>query len=352
MSIVHNPFGKLPGGETATLYTLTNARGESVSITNYGGIITAIRVMDRAGQLADVVLGCDSVEKYVPNNGYLGALIGRVGNRINRGQCTLNGKKLQLAANSNGHHLHGGNVGFDQKLWAAQTQAGEGYDQLTLTTFSPDGEEHYPGNLEVKVTYRWNDRSELSIHYQAQSDQDTLCNLTNHSYFNLRGEGSGLVNDHRIQINADRFTVVDKDCIPTGELRPVDGTPFDLREPKRIQDGLDQLETDEQLGFGGGYDHNFALNGSGMRRVAAVCEPESGRRMEVYTDMPGVQFYGGNMLDGTMQGKSGHGYMPREGLCLETQFYPDSINHPNFPDSVLRAGAKYDYTTVYAFSAE
>ena len=300
MSIVHNPFGKLPGGETATLYTLTNARGESVSITNYGGIITAIRVMDRAGQLADVVLGCDSVEKYVPNNGYLGALIGRVGNRINRGQCTLNGKKLQLAANSNGHHLHGGNVGFDQKLWAAQTQAGEGYDQLTLTTFSPDGEEHYPGNLEVKVTYRWNDRSELSIHYQAQSDQDTLCSLTNHSYFNLRGE----------------------------------------------------LETDEQLGFGGGYDHNFALNGSGMRRVAAVCEPESGRRMEVYTDMPGVQFYGGNMLDGTMQGKSGHGYMPREGLCLETQFYPDSINHPNFPDSVLRAGAKYDYTTVYAFSAE
>ena len=223
---------------------------------------------------------------------------------------------------------------------------------MTLTTFSPDGEELYPGNLEVKVTYRWNDRSELSIHYQAQSDQDTLCNLTNHSYFNLRGEGSGLVNDHRIQINADRFTVVDKDCIPTGELRPVDGTPFDLRKPKRIQDGLDQLETDEQLGFGGGYDHNFALNGSGMRRVAAVCEPESGRRMEVYTDMPGVQFYGGNMLDGTMQGKSGHGYMPREGLCLETQFYPDSINHPNFPDSVLRAGAKYDYTTVYAFSAE
>jgi aldose 1-epimerase len=352
MSIMKTPFGRLPGGEGAFLYTMTNARGESVSITNYGGIVTAVRVLDRAGQLADVVLGCDTVEKYVPNNGYLGALIGRVGNRINRGRCVLNGQALQLAANSNGHHLHGGDVGFDKKLWAVEEKCAQGLDQLILTAFSPDGEEHYPGNLQVKVTYGWSDEGELSIHYQARSDKDTLCSLTNHSYFNLRGEGSGLISDQMIEINADRFTVVDKDCIPSGELRPVEGTPFDLRTPKCIQDGLDQVETDEQMGFGGGYDHNFALNGSGMRRAAMVFDPESGRKMQVYTDMPGVQFYAGNMLDGTMQGKCGHAYQPREGLCLETQFYPDSINHPNFPDSVLRAGQEYDFTTVYAFSAE
>ena len=347
MSIVHNPFGKLPGGETATLYTLTNARGESVSITNYGGIITAIRVMDRAGQLADVVLGCDSVEKYVPNNGYLGALIGRVGNRINRGQCTLNGQKLQLAANSNGHHLHGGNVGFDQKLWAAQTQAGEGYDQLTLTTFSPDGEEHYPGNLEVKVTYRWNDRSELSIHYQAQSDQDTLCNLTNHSYFNLNGGGDAM--GHRLWLAAHHYTPVWEDSIPLCMAENVAQTPFDFTIEKPV--GRDIGADCVQLRNTGGYDHNFVLDpAQGLRLAARLTGEHSGIVMETWTEKPGVQLYAANFLETDDQTKTGVPYGARQAVCLETQFFPDSPNHPEWGDILLRPGKRYDYTTEYRFS--
>lgn len=352
MSITQKSFGQLPCGCEATLYTLTNASGASVSITNYGGIVNQILVPDRDGRLTDVILGCPDAPHYVPNNGYLGALIGRVGNRINRGQCTLNGQALQLAANANGHHLHGGDKGFDQKLWQADPVEGQGQDQLVLSIVSPDGEENYPGTLKVQVTYTFDDACALSIRYQAVSDKDTLVNLTNHTYFNLGGEGSGKIVDQMISINADRLTVVDGDCIPTGELRPVDGTPFDLRTSKKIEEGLRLVGQDEQMTNGGGYDHNFCLNGQGMRQAATVFAPSTGIFMEVKTDMPGIQFYAGNMLDGTMLGKCGQKYTARDGLCLETQYYPDSINHPNFPDSVLRAGEAYDFTTVYTFSAK
>jgi len=349
MSIARVKFGALPCGARVDEYSLTNACGASVSILNYGGIVTKIIVPDKSGALGDVTLGYDAMDGYVANPGCLGALIGRVGNRINRGRCVLNGVPLQLAANANGHHLHGGNVGFDKKIWAAEPAEGEGEDSLILTYVSPDGEENYPGELHVTVTYTWTDASELRIRYEAVSDRDTLCNLTNHAYFNLEGEGSGGIEGHIMQILADRMTVVDGDCIPTGELRDVTGTVFDLREGLRIGEGLKHAETDEQMKCGMGYDHNFVLNGAGLRRVATVTAPISGRVMDVFTDKVGVQFYAANMLRTKYPGKCGRPYGPREGFCLETQYHPDSVNHPNFPDSVLRAGAKYDFTTTYAF---
>lgn len=349
MSIAKKPFGTLSCGREAALYTMTNASGASVSITDFGGIVTRIVVPDKQGALGDVVLGYDRAEYYEPNYGYLGALIGRVGNRIARGQCVLNGEKLALAANANGHHLHGGRIGFDKKLWSAACEELPDEDRLVLAYVSPDGEENYPGELTVKVTYAFTARNELKIRYEATSDRDTLCNLTNHSYFNLDCEGSGKILGHVLALDADRFTVVDRDCIPTGELRPVDGTPFDLRGGLRICEGLAREATDEQLICGKGYDHNFVLNGEGLRRIGRLTAERSGRFMDIYTDMVGVQFYSGNMIDCVKPGKRGVVYTPRDGLCLETQFHPDSINHPNFPDSVLRAGAKYDHTTIYAF---
>lgn len=347
MSIQSKSFGLLPDGREATLYTLTNASGASVDITNYGGILVALRVPDRSGALTDVLLGCKSAADYVPNHGYLGALIGRVGNRIAGGRCIVNGQTLQLACNEGGkNHLHGGNLGFNQKIWDVTPD--EARNALVLKLVSPDGEENYPGTLNVTVTYTWDDSCALGIRYQAVSDQDTLCNLTNHAYFNLSGEGSGTVLDHEISICADAFTAVkDAECIPTGELRPVEGTPLDLRQPVRIGDGIEDAY--EQMRFGKGYDHNFVLNGSGMRKAAEVYSAASGICMEVETDQPGIQFYSGNGLGGKMPGKCGHRYQNREGLCLETQYFPDSVNHPNFPDSVLRAGQAYDFTTVYRF---
>ena len=349
MSIMKSKFGSLPCGAQVDQYTLTNKGGASVSILNYGGIVTKILVPDKDGKLGDVALGYDTIDGYVENPGHLGALIGRVGNRINRGKCVLNGAALELAANANGHHLHGGTVGFGKKIWDATPAEGAGEDSLILTYTSADGEENYPGELKVKVTYTWTDLCELKIHYEAVSDKDTLCNLTNHSYFNLEGEGSGPVDDHIMQIHADAVTAADKDLIPTGELLPVMGTPFDLRTGLPIGEGLKFIETDEQMKFGGGYDHNFVPNGTGMRKIAVVTAPVSGRAMDVYSDKVGVQFYTANMLKTKLPGKSGKPYGPRGGFCLETQYHPDSINHPNFPDSVLRAGAKYDFTTIYAF---
>lgn len=354
MSIRKVPFGTLESGEAADLYILTNATGASVEITNYGGIIRAINVPDREGKLGNVVLGYKDVSGYQPVCGYLGALIGRVGNRIADGKCVVSGKELTLAKNEGGvTHLHGGNVGFDRKLWDVTPIEGICEDSLILKYTSPDGEEGYPGTLKVMVTYTFNDFNELSIHYEAVSDKDTLCNLTNHTYFNLAGEGSGTIEDHIIEINADTFTVVsDKKCIPTGEMRPVGGTPFDLREPKRIGDGMALTDKDEQLTYGNGYDHNFNLNASDVDELtfaAEVSEPTTGRVMQVYTDMPAVQFYAGNGLESIHPGSCGRNYHKHEGFCLETQFAPDSINHPEFPDSVLYAGEKYDYTTIFAF---
>ena len=352
MSITKKPFGKAPCGREATLYVMTNAHGASVEITNFGGIVRAINVPDREGKIGNVVLGYPSVEGYTPLNGYLGALIGRVGNRIANGECELNGQKLTLFKNEAGRtHLHGGEVGFDRKFWDVTPIEGICEDYLILKYTSVDGEEGYPGNLRVMVTYTWTDDSQLLIRYEAVSDKDTLCSLTNHTYFNLAGEGSGPVVDHVFEFNADTFTVVDQYSIPTGEQRDVTGTPFDLREPTRIGDGLEKIAGDEQLTFGQGYDHNFNVNDpeAGLRFAVNVYDPKTGRTMDVFTDMPAVQFYSGNMLEGINPGSCGRLYGKREGFCLETQYAPDSINHPNFPDSVLRAGEKYDFTTVYAF---
>ncbi len=349
MSITMTAFGTLSDGVRVTRYTMTNHLGASVSVLNYGGILQSICVPDREGKISDVLLGYDSAEKYQPNPGYLGALIGRYANRIGAGRCTLNGQPLQLAQNSNGQHLHGGNVGFDQKIWGVFSKEGKAEDKLVLSLVSPDGEENYPGTLTVRMTYSWNDRCELKLHYEAVCDQDTILNLTNHAYFNLEGEGSGSIADHTLSVNADRFTVVDKDSIPTGELRDVAGTPFDLRGGVRLADGFAQEAGDEQMVFGQGYDHNFVLNGTGLRRAAVLSAPVSGRVMEVYTDKPGVQLYTGNMIDCLVPGKCGRMYQKRDALCLETQFFPDSINNPSFPSCVLKKGEKYDYTTIYAF---
>ena len=353
MSIVKKSFGRLADGREADLYTLTNAGGASVAITNYGGILVSVNVPDKDGKLDSVVLGYNDVNGYVPLVGYIGALIGRVGNRIADGECELNGVKLHLAKNEGGvTHLHGGNVGFDRHLWEATPIEGICQDQLILRYLSLDGEEGYPGNLKVMVTYTFTDDNELMLRYEAVSDKDTLCNLTNHSYFNLAGESSGkTIEDHVVEMNCDTFTVVDRRCIPTGEQRDVTGTPFDFREPARVGDRLALTATDEQLGFGGGIDHNLNINDfeAGLRFAAEVTDPASGRVMDVFTDMPAVQFYTANGLKGENPGRSGRVYAPHEGFCLETQFAPDSINHPEFIDSVLRAGEKYDFTTIFAF---
>ncbi|MDL2205517.1 galactose mutarotase [Eubacteriales bacterium OttesenSCG-928-N13] len=350
MSIEKKPFGQLHTGEKADLYILKNGSGAWVSITNYGGIITSIHVPGRDGKLVDVLLGANDVSGYAPhNNGYLGALIGRVGNRIGNGVAILNGQPLYLAKNSNGQHLHGGNVGFDRKLWSVKMD--KLTNSLMLSYVSPDGEENYPGTLEVRVTYTWSERNALSIHYEATSDKDTLCNLTNHAYFNLNGEDSGSIVDHEIQIDADRLTVVDEFCIPTGELRDVTGTPFDLRKMTRIAEGLVLESSDEQLTFGGGYDHNFALNGSGYREIVKLKGDKTGIDMTVETDQPGVQLYIGNGLNGSFIGKK-RPYEKRDGLCLETQLFPDSVNHNNFESCVLLAGEKYDTTTCYTFGTD
>ena len=352
MSITKMSFGKLPDGREADLFILKNVYGASVEITNYGGILRAINVPDKNGEIGSVLLGYKDVSGYVPCCGYIGALIGRVGNRIAKGECTVGGEELHLAKNERGlNHLHGGNVGFDKKIWDATMLEGICEDSLILKYESADGEEGYPGNLKVMVTYTWTDENELVVRYEAVSDKDTLCNLTNHAYFNLEGEGSGKVLDHTFEINADTFTVGDENLIPTGEQRDVTGTPFDFRNPTRLGDVIDQTENDPQLKAGHGVDHNFNINDpeAGLRFACEVCAPVSGRIMNVFTDMPAVQLYAGCCLNSINEGACGRKYEPFEGFCLETQYAPDSINHPNFPDSVLYAGEKYDFTTVFAF---
>ena len=352
MSIVKKSFGCLPDGREADLYILTNVAGNSVEITNYGGILRAINVPDRNGDRASVLLGYDSVAGYEPCCGYMGALIGRVGNRIAKGECEVSGRKLTVAKNEGGrNHLHGGNIGFNAKFWDVQPVEGICEDSLILRLTSPDGEEGYPGTLKVMVTYTWTDENELILRYEAVSDQDTLCNLTNHAYFNLEGEGSGRIDDHEFEIAADTFTVGDAELIPTGEQRDVTGTNFDFRDPVRIGDVLAKTDEDDQLRAGKGVDHNFNINDfeAGLRFAAAVTAPKSGRMMTVFTDQPAMQFYAGNCLNGVNVASCGRKYAPNEGFCLETQYAPDSINHPEFPDSVLYAGEKYDFTTIFAF---
>lgn len=349
--ITKKPFGTV-NGVPVNLYTLTNSKGMQVSITNYGGIIVSLLVPDRNGKLGDVVLGYDQVEEYVKASPYFGAIVGRYGNRIANGRFTLNGKEYALAQNNNGNHLHGGLKGFDKAIWKAEelgTKLGPG---LKLTYLSKDGEEGYPGNLEVTVTYVLLGDS-LEINYLATTDKPTPVNLTNHSYFNLAGQGNGDILGHELTLFADRFTPVDKGLIPTGELRPVDGTPFDFRQPTAIGKRIHQA--DQQLQFGGGYDHNFVLNRrqEGDACLAArVVEPTSGRIMEVLTTEPGIQFYCGNFLDGSNVGKGNKPYCYRYGFCLETQHFPDSPNKPSFPTTILQPGKEYRTVTMFRFSAK
>jgi aldose 1-epimerase len=345
-----HPFGKTRAGEPVELFTLTNSKGMQADIMTYGGILVSLKVPDRSGKPADIVLGFDSLDGYEQNPPpYFGALIGRYGNRIGGGRFSLNGAEYKLAQNNGPNHLHGGLRGFDKVVWKARTPDAH---SLELTYLSKDGEEGYPGNLTAIVTYTLTENNELKLDYRATTDKDTVLNLTNHSYFNLAGQGEGDVLGHQILINADRFTPVDSGLIPTGELRSVEGTPFDFRQARVIGERIDA--PDEQLKFGKGYDQNFVLNrsGSGLELAAKVTEPKSGRVMEVLTTEPGVQFYTGNNLDGSIHGKAGKVYGRRFGLCLETQHFPDSPNKPNFPSVVLKPGAQYQTTTVYRFSSD
>jgi aldose 1-epimerase len=343
------PFGKTADGTPVDLYTLTNSKGVRVAITNYGGIVVSLFTPDRNGNLGDIVLGFERLEDYLKGHPYFGAIIGRYGNRIAKGRFTLDGVEYKLAQNNGENHLHGGLVGFDKKVWKARDFVDAEGQHLELRYTSPDGEEGYPGNLDVTVTYSLNEQNQLRIDYVATTDKPTVVNLTNHSYFNLAGEGDIL--GHLLRLNADYFTPVDAGLIPTGELRPVKGTPFDFTEPTPIGARIEQ--DDEQLRYGRGYDHNFVLRGGGgsLAEAAEVYEQKTGRVLRVLTTEPGVQFYTGNFLDGTLRGKYGRVYHRRTGFCLETQHFPDSPNKPHFPTTVLRPGQTYRSTTIYEFSA-
>jgi aldose 1-epimerase len=345
-------FGKTPAGEAVQIYTLTNAQGMEARITNYGGIVVSLKTPDRNGAFADVVLGHDTLDGYFQNSPYFGALIGRYGNRIAKGEFALDGKTYTLAKNNGPNSLHGGTKGFDQVVWKAEPLNSEDGPALSLTYVSADGEEGYPGTLNVKVVYTLTNDNALRIEYEATTDKKTVLNLTNHSYFNLKDAGATPILDHVLMINADRYTPVDATLIPTGELAPVEGTPFDFRQPTAIGTRID--DDNQQLKFGMGYDHNFVLTRSadGLSLAATVSEPTTGRRMEVLTTQPGVQFYTGNFLDGTITGKGGTKYQQRTALCLETQHFPDSPNQPEFPSAVLEPGQTYQATTLYRFSAQ
>ena len=343
-------FGKMKDGEPVGLYTLTNTGGMEVAITNYGGVVVSIKAPDRSGKFADVVLGFDTFDAYLNNTPFFGVLVGRYGNRIAKARFTLDGHEYHLAANDNGNTLHGGLKGFDKRLWNAKDVSTKEVPALELTYLSKDGEEGFPGNLSVTVTYSLTPKNELKIDYAATTDKDTVLNLTNHSYFNLAGQGEGDILSHLMMINGDRFTPVDATLIPTGELKSVAGTPLDFRKPTAIGARIDA--DDQQIKFGRGYDHNFVLNrkGSELILAARVTEPSSGRVLEVLTTQPGLQFYTGNFLDGTIHGKTGKVYPRRSAFCMETQHFPDSPNQPQFPTTVLKPGEHFQSTTVFRFS--
>ncbi len=354
-SIDKQAWGHMPDGAAVNLYTLTNARGMTMRVSNYGGIIVSLTAPDRDGKFADVVLGYDHFEDYRKATPYFGAIIGRFGNRIAGGTFTLDGRTYTLATNNDPGgipcHLHGGKIGFDKVVWDDEAMPKEDAAGLRLRYRSRDGEEGYPGNLDITVHYWLTNRNELRVEYEATTDAPTPVNVTQHSYFNLGGHDSGTILDHELMIAADHITPVDKGLIPTGATMSVAGTPFDFTKPTAIGARIDAQN--EQLAFGGGYDHNFVLarwDGT-LRSVAIVHEPKSGRMMEVLTTEPGVQFYCGNFLDGSNVGKGGHAYRHRSGFCLETQHFPDSPNQPAFPSTILRPGQTYRQTTVYRFSA-
>jgi aldose 1-epimerase len=344
--VARAPFGTMPDGKPVEQFTLTNANGIELKAIGYGGIITSLRVPDRAGKLDDVVLGFDRLENYLQDHPFFGAIIGRYGNRIAKAQFTLGGQTYKLAANNGPNHLHGGVKGFDKVLWDVAPAGG---NALAFTRTSADGEEGYPGNLRVRVTYTLTDKNELVVEYTATTDKPTPVNLTQHSYFNLAGQASGDILGHQLMLNADRYTPVDDTLIPTGELAPVADTPFDFRKPTAI--GARINGSHPQLKAGGGYDHNWVLNrqGSGLQLAARVVEPKTGRTLDIATTEPGIQFYSGNFLDGKLTGKAGAVYRHRTGFCLETQHFPDSPNQPAFPSTILKPGEEYRTRTVFTF---
>ncbi len=345
MAIKQEIYAQLESGIDVQAFILTNANGLQAKIINWGGIIAELWAPDKNGKLADVVLGYDDMAGWCANPAYMGAIVGRYANRIAGGLFVIDDNEYCLAVNNGPNSLHGGLVGFDKVLWNAEIIG----DSVKLSHISNDGEEGYPGKLNLTVTYRLSDANELVINYQAHSDKPTVINLTNHSYFNLAGHNSGSVLDHILQINASRYTPVDENLIPTGEIVPLSGTPLDFSQPTRIGGRID--DDFEQLKLGNGYDHNFVIEGDGLRLAARVVEPGSGRVLEVLTDQPGVQLYTGNYLD-IVGGKERAIYKPRSGFCPETQHFPDSPNQPKFPSTILRPGENYDTTTIFKFEVE
>ncbi|MCA8986391.1 MAG: galactose mutarotase [Planctomycetaceae bacterium] len=339
--------------DSIKLYEMKNAKGMVVKVTNYGAIITSIQVPDRHGKMADVALGYDNVESYMNavDKPYFGSIVGRYGNRIAKGKFTIDGEEYKLAVNNGENHLHGGVIGFDKVVWNAQELKVKNGTSLQLTYTAKDGEEGYPGELSVTVTYTLTNDNSLRVDYKATTTKATHVNLTQHTYFNLKGEGNGDILDHELMLNASRYTPVDAGLIPTGELADVKGTPFDYTTAKPI--GRDINEAHQQLEFGGGFDHNWVIDrpegNTGLVLAARVTEPQSGRVLEIETTEPGIQFYCGNFLDGRLKGKSGKEYVHRGGFCLETQHYPDSPNQPNFPSTLLKPGETYSTTTVFHF---
>lgn len=348
-SISRQRFGSLPDGRDCALFTLKQEEGPEVCITNYGGIITALRIPDRTGELADVVLGYDSLDGYLKDQHFLGALIGPYANRIENASFTLEGRTFQLASNDGAHHLHGGKEGFDERLWSASTETTDEGVHLHLTGISEDSEERYPGRLTVNVTYTLSN-SMLKIDYKAETDTRTIVNLTNHAYFNLSGHDREEILNHHLMMNANRYTPIDERLIPTGHIEPVEGTPFDFTSPATIGSRID--DDHPQLRYGEGYDHNFVLNqeeGNDLTLAATVYEPTSGRTLTIRTTKPGIQFYSGNLLDGQLPGKGNATYDRHSGFCLEPQYFPNSPNTSNFPSPVLEPDETYRHTSIYEF---
>ncbi|MDH3244495.1 MAG: galactose mutarotase [Saprospiraceae bacterium] len=350
LSISAKPYGQMDQGQV-TEYTMVNEKGMIVKIINYGAIITNIMVPDREGAIDDVVLGFDNLEDYLAPHPFFGAVVGRYGNRIGGAQFELDGITYTLAKNNGENHLHGGVKGFDKYLWQSDTIKEADRVGVHMIRTSPDMEEGYPGTLEVSLTYWLDNNNNLGIDYEANSDKPTICNLTNHSYFNLGGANAADVLSHEVMIKSETITAVDAGLIPTGDLLPVEGTPFDFRQPVAIGARID--DNHQQIGLGGGYDHNFVIRRetpSDLELIASVFDRNSGRYMEVLSKEPGVQFYSGNFLDGSLTGKNGKQYVKRSGLCLETQHFPDSPNKPSFPSVRLDPGEIYETSTVYRFS--
>jgi len=353
MKAIHKQqWGTGESGEPVFLFTLRNSNGVEARITSYGGRLVNLFAPDREGNSGDIVLGFDSLQGYLAKNPYFGALVGRYANRIADAKFQLNGTTYTLSRNAGQNSLHGGAVGFDKKVWNAQEIGSVDEPALELRYLSVDGEEGYPGNLSVTVRYTLAESNELRLDYDATTDKDTVLNLTNHSYFDLSGKATGKIVNSIVTIHASRFTPVDKHQIPTGELRPVEATPFDFRKPAKISSRID--DPDEQLAIGIGYDHNYVLdrNGDGLSPAARAFDEQSGRVLEVLTTQPGLQFYTGNHLDGSVTGKGGVVYGFRTGMCFETQHFPDSPNHPEFPSSELKSGAQYHGTTVFKFTTD